>query len=523
MELDRTLNVVQYDVEIYDWHTGKYVADISNILTDGLNMDWVLNDVESLNFTLDLIQFEDKCAKMGVTPADVLTPYVHDIRVRRNGKYILGAQVVETNINIQSESSPTIEVKCTGFLNLFKDQYISEPMAGYTYPEMAHKLVNRAQHADVLIKNPTIDIDASYWLSDNSAVAKTNSYKVAGAGALQVTRPGTGWNTAATQLNVPAGTPIKVDVWVSGQANVPITILERRYVNDYTGQATIATITPTANNTFVHITSNTYTTKFDNGYIYIQQNRTNSSYDLRIDNCFVYRLDDEDALHNMNVGCIYSGLDDTTGGTGHNYATGGYTSDREYNYSLQNVKDALMDLTNLEDDKFDFEFTADRIFNTYSRKGEDKPEIEAVYPGNIGSLVITRTAADLANKIQNIGSGIGDERVEVWASDRASRQLYGTHESVITNNNVTLVDTLSAQAEGLLADTKQPTDLPKVSINDGSINPGNVQTGDAIFVRVDNGDPYLNTINGLYRIMQMSVNVNLENQESVSLTLERYE
>lgn len=515
----RVLNVTQYDIEIWDWHTGNYVADISNIVTGGLDYSFVLNDVETLNFEIDLTQFELKCKEMGAEPAEVLTPYVHDIRLRRNGEYILGCQVVETNINIQNNVPPTIQVKCTGFLNLFKDQYISEPLAGYSYPEMAHKLINRAQHADVLIKNPTIDIDTSYWMSDNGAIAVTTDAKC-GAKALQVTRSGTGWNTAGSQMRVKADTKIKVDCWVSGQSGVAIDFVEREYMNVSTGQVVIGSITPSGNNTWTHFVSEEYTTKFEDGYIYIQQNRTDENYNMRIDNCFVYRVDDEDALHDLKVGCIYSGLDDTTSGTGHNYADTGYVPDRAFDYALQNVKDAIMELTALEDDNFDFEFTPDRVFNTYSRKGTDKVDIEAVYPGNVHSMTITRSAANLANKIQNIGSGIGDERLEVWANDNESRLKYGNRESVVTNNNVSQEEVLQAQAEGLLFDTSIPTDLPRVVIGDGSINPSNVQIGDCIIVKVDNNDTFLNTINGLYRVMEMQVQTDLENMETVTLTLE---
>ena len=88
----RELQVVSYDIEIWDWKTNTYVADISAIVNSDLDIEWVLNDVETVTFSVDLIQFEKKCKAMGVTPAEVLTPYVHDIRIRRNGEYIVGAQ-----------------------------------------------------------------------------------------------------------------------------------------------------------------------------------------------------------------------------------------------------------------------------------------------------------------------------------------------------------------------------------------------------------------------------------------------
>ena len=57
----RELQVVSYDIEIWDWKTNTYVADISTILNSDLDIEWVLNDVETVTFSVDLIQFEKKC------------------------------------------------------------------------------------------------------------------------------------------------------------------------------------------------------------------------------------------------------------------------------------------------------------------------------------------------------------------------------------------------------------------------------------------------------------------------------
>lgn len=507
MDADRILEVVQYDVEIWDWHTGDYVADISNILTDGLDITWVLNDAEDLTFSIDLVQFEKKCEAMGSTPDEVLTPYVHDIRVRRNGEYILGCQVVETSIEIPNDEPPRINVKCTGFLNLFKDRYISEPLAGYTYAGIARKLVERGQQADPVIKNSTIDIDASYWLSTTGALAKSTVAPKVGAGCLQVTRSGTGWVVTGTQMRINASTPMHVEVWVSGQGGRPIYFRERQYINQSADQRTLYSFTPVASDTWYRVEFD-FTTYWVDGYILIEQDRTNANVDLRVDDCWVTRVDDEDSLQDFNVAL------------GEDTASAYQEPNRQMAYALQNIKDALVDLTEMEDDNFDFEFLPDRTFNCYHRKGAVKQGIEAVYPGNVDSMNINRTAANLANKIQNIGSGIGDERIEVWATDRTSREKYGTRESVITNNNVSIKGTLSALAEGRLKDSKDPTNLPKLSVHDSSINPSNVQVGDAITVKIDNGDEYLTTVNGIYRVMEISLNVSQENVESMDLTLE---
>ena len=521
------LDTPQYSIEVWT-RDGNFVADISQYLTSDLSISWTLNDIEDVSFSVSLDAME--VLRESDSIVNLLTPYAHDVRIRRNGKYVVGCQVVEANIKIDSEQIPTVQVKATGFLNIFKDQYISEPLAGYTYPEMAHKIINRAQHADCLIKNPTGDIDASYWLTPIGTISQTTIAK-AGAGAIQCSPIQTSvWCGLGIQMNVPAGTPIHLDVWISGKAG-SVYARERELITTSSGQVDMATFTLTSDDTYTHFTAD-YTTTYANGYIFIEQQQNTTP--IRVDNCFISRADDEDSLNNHYVGSIYVGLDDTTGGTGHNYATTGYVATREFNYELQNAKDAIMDLVNMGEDHFDFEFTPDRIFNTYDRKGSDRTDIEVMYPGNVYSLQVDRSAADMANKIQEIGSGIGDERLEVFASDTTSRQLYGTRESVVTANNVSLEETLTGLAQGELDNRGKMTQNVSAVIKDGSINCGNIQTGDVIPVKIgaylgvlgqqldESGVPMslLGGIEGWYLVKKISANIDKDGIEQISLTLE---
>lgn len=504
MDEDRELKVVSYDIEIWDWKTGQYVADISSIVNSDLEIEWVLNDVETVTFSIDLVQFEKKCEAMGVSPADILTPYVHDIRIRRNGEYIVGAQVVETNFQINNDAPVSIQVKCTGFLNLFKDQYITESWSGYTYAEIARKLVAGAQKAENLVKNPTADIDVSYWLCPVGVMARTTaSANVhSGDGAVAITASSAGWVGAGTQMNVSSGDRVHFDVWVKGVSGKNIYFRERELITAADNQVTITSIQ--GNGGWQHKEFD-FSATFDKGYFHIEQE---SSTALYIDDCYVYPYDDvENDLCDLNVAL---GVDT---------ASSTQSNTRQRNYQLQNIKDALINLTCLEEDNFDFSFAPDRTFNCYSRKGADKFNLEILYPGNIHSMTITRSAANLANKIINIGSGIGDERLEVVTSNKGSRQMYGTRESVVTYNNVQLEQTLLEHGVGDLWDKKDPSNLPKITIRDGSVNPSNIEVGDVIYVKVE-GDNYLGTINGVYKVGQLQVSVDADHVETVNLMLE---
>lgn len=500
---DKILYPPEYEIELWDWRSNAFLADLSYLIIGSLNLKWVLNDVEEVSFNIDLLRFEEKCQQMGVDPNDLLTPYAQDIRIRRNGVYIMGCNLVEVTINLPVEPPSQIAIKGSGYLNLFKDQYIlSETWSGYTYAEIATKLIQAAQKPDCLIKNPTIDIDTSYWLAGEGIISySTGGHQ--GKGYLSANRSGAGLILVGTQMSLSENTQGVVDIWVKGQAGVDINIIERQYMMVATGQQTIATITGDGN--WQHI-SGTFTSAFENGYICIQQNRTDSVTLLCVDDAYVYEVEDNPSLNNLNVVL------------GEDTASAFQDNTREINLELQNVKDALMELTSTGEDNFDFEFLPDRTFNVLARKGSDKLNLEICYPGNISSMSIQRSASNLANKIIAIGSGIGDERLQTILYDNTSRNIFGTHESVQTDNNQNIIENLKLNARGILKNRKNPTNLPQIVISDGSINPLVVETGDIVLVEIQN-DPYLSSTTGEYKIVQIECEVE-ENKETMTLILE---
>jgi len=496
---------VHCDIELWDWKTNTFVADLSYLVVGELNITWQLNDVEEVSFDMDLMEFEKKCQEMGLDSEDLLKPYAHDIRIRRNGEYIVGCQLVDVDIQISNNPPSKISVKGTGFLNLLKDQYIlNEAWSGYTYAQIARKLVQAAQLPDCLVKNPTGDIDTSYWLSGHGTIAYSNSAH-SGDGCISCGRSGTGWVSGGTQMDVDTGQTIKVDMWVKGQSGIDCYVRERRYVTEYSAQGTIASIT--LDGSWQHIQVNSYTTAFENSYILVECNRTDST-NLLIDDCYVYAVNDNATLCNMNIPL---GVDT---------ASVNQESSRQVNYELQNVKDALINLTNMEDDNFEFEFEPDRTFNVYERKGADKLDLEVEYPGNVDSMTISRSASNVANKIIALGSGIGDERLQTVVYNNTSRSSIGTRESVTTDSNISLEETLRSKAIGNLYDRKDPTNIPKIVIRDGSINPSNVETGDVVLVEV-HGENFIESTTGEYRIVKIDYSLSENVVEKMTLTVER--
>ena len=493
------------DIELWDWKTNTFVADLSYLVVGDLNITWELNDVEEVSFDMDLMEFEKKCHEMGVDSEDLLKPYAHDIRIRRNGEYILGCQLVEVSIQISNNPPSKISVKGTGFLNLLKDQYVlSEAWSGYTYAQIARRLVESAQKPDCLIKNPTGDIDTSYWLAANGTIAY-NTGAHSGGGCISGSRSGAGWITIGSQMVVDTGQEINIDMWVKGQSGVVCYIRERQYITVSNTQVSITQVT--LDGTWQHIQVNGYSAFFEDGYIVAEMDRTDSSTPLLVDDCYIYPTDDNATLCNMGI----------TLGTDTASAT--QDNSRQVSYELQNVKDALIDLTNMEDDNFEFEFLPDRTFNVYARKGTDKLDLEVGYPGNVDSMTVSRSATNVANKIIALGSGIGDERLQVEVYNNTSRRVIGTRESITTDSNISLEETLRSKAIGNLYDRKDPTNTPRIVIKDGSINPSNVETGDVILVEVGESD-FIDSVTGEYRIVKIDYSLSENAVEQMTLTVE---
>lgn len=502
---NQTIYPAQYDIEVWDWRTNTFIADISDLIIGELNIEWTLNDVEDVSFNIDLLRFEKKCKDTGVTPGDLLIPYKHDLRIRRNGEYILGVQVVEANVQLKNQPPATIQVKGTGFLNLLKDQYVlRQTWSGYTYAQIAQKLIELAQRPDCLIQNPSIDIDTSYWLGNNASIATSSSVKKAGDNSLVATNASASASVVVgTQMDAEAGTTINASVWVRAASGHTIAVQERRYISEYSDAIAVQSVTSTGD--WQEITISNYTLSYDNSYFCIRCDGVNP---LFVDECYIWDANyDVASLCNLGI----------TLGTDTASATQDPT--RQVDYQLQNVKDALIDLTNMEEDNFDFEFLPDRTFNIYDRKGADKLDLEVAYPGNVESMTINRSASNLANKVIGIGSGIGDERLQTIISNTPSRQDYGTHETIMNTSNISLLQTLRDKAVGELYDRKEPTNLPRVRIRDGSVNPSNVETGDTLLVTVEDNS-YLRDINGEYRLMKIKFTFEEDGVESMDLTFD---
>lgn len=198
------------------------------------------------------------------------------------------------------------------------------------------------------------------------------------------------------------------------------------------------------------------------------------------------------------------------------------TRDRVRNYERQNVRDAIYNLTKLIDGNFDFEITHDKKWNTYAQIGSDKSsELEFIYPGNITGITVTRNGLALFNEIIGVGSGFGSEALESIQEDNDSQLNYGLHQKVVSFNSVSQQDTLDQNTEAELSLRKDLLELPSFSVNGEDFNLNDIHIGDRVTLRIQQ-HPFFNTVDGIYRIEKIEVNIDENEAEEIKITFDNY-
>lgn len=195
-------------------------------------------------------------------------------------------------------------------------------------------------------------------------------------------------------------------------------------------------------------------------------------------------------------------------------------SDTERDYVDQNVRDGIVNLSQLSEGSFDFDITYDKQFNTYEQIGSDRPTYKFTYPYNIRSGTVPHTAQNLWNYIIALGSGFGEEALRTETADGESRANYKTRQKIVSFNSVTVQDTLDKNAYAYLQRVKEILELPKFNISGALADLDILGVGDRIPVEVKD-HPAL-PLSGTYRIEQLDVTVDDNDAEDISVTIDNY-
>lgn len=187
-------------------------------------------------------------------------------------------------------------------------------------------------------------------------------------------------------------------------------------------------------------------------------------------------------------------------------------------YLDDEIKDSLQKLTKVQVAPFDFEFTYNKVFNTYASIGSQRPELIFEYPGNIRGYRLLLDGSLTANHIRVLGSGSGtDGSARVTVDDTNSQINYGVLEDKLLESSTIDTATLTEQGNAELAAVAMPFEVITLQVN-GNIFPyvTDYHIGDYVKVLIrDEG------INAMYRLEKIDLAIDENDNEDVRLYLSR--
>lgn len=199
-----------------------------------------------------------------------------------------------------------------------------------------------------------------------------------------------------------------------------------------------------------------------------------------------------------------------------------FNSDLTADY--KDVKSIIQRYTYARPTTYDFDILTEiqdrtivKVFNTYLRKGSDKPHINLVDPFNCNFNRIRRSSDTLANRVIGLGSGIGEERVESVQEDTDSQLNYLVREKKQTFNSVVEEETLDNNIEGILENSKGVLVLFDAEPYPGTIDLGTTIVGDSLTCTMEN-DPYNDDVAGVFRIYNIKISLDINRSENVTLS-----
>lgn len=196
----------------------------------------------------------------------------------------------------------------------------------------------------------------------------------------------------------------------------------------------------------------------------------------------------------------------------------GDTVYRDRSYERKEVASLITQMSNVING-CDFEFTPDKLFNTYQTKGTYRPSVRLTYPGNIQAFNFTRTLDKVANYVYGIGSGTGDEAVQSQAEDVNSEDYLYRREKISIWNSVTDQDTLNEHTDSVLHAGSEIIELPNITLRDNELDMSEIDTGDTVKV-ILGGFASISHVSGDYRITSITCNVDDNDSEEVTLSFD---
>ena len=200
-------------------------------------------------------------------------------------------------------------------------------------------------------------------------------------------------------------------------------------------------------------------------------------------------------------------------------------------YEWKKAKETLLDLSNMDSDNFWYEIDKDGKFNVWVDRGDKNVNVFLSYPKNITSMEVSTNADDIVNYIKGDGSadvkqdplvtGVMNDNASpfTWVSyDKESMGKYWALAEAVRYDSERTITSLQNDLLAEITEKNNLQDVPTIKIENNAITPDQFGLGDIVSVETHD-IPYVKNVNGLYKIVGYDIRVDIDGNESVSLTL----
>ena len=200
-------------------------------------------------------------------------------------------------------------------------------------------------------------------------------------------------------------------------------------------------------------------------------------------------------------------------------------------YQWKKAKATLLDLSNMDSDNFWYEIDKDGHFNVWIDRGSKTVDLNLSYPKNITSMEVTTNADNLVNYLKGDGSadvkqdplvsGIEHDNAApfTWIEkDQSSMDNYWALAEAVSYDSERTIDALVEDLKAELTERSILQDVPTIRIQNNAVTPDQLGLGDIVSVEAI-GIPFVQPVNGLYKVLSYDIRVSLNGDESLSLTV----
>ena len=553
------------------------LADISNICISSLNLSKERNLPDTLSVDIEYIQFKKKLGAENTKISDVIKPYLVDIVVKRNFETIFSGTLMYAKVTLQAVGKQTLTLQAVGYGEQLAKRYINCSYGDMNYPQIARQILYDAQHEmnwidnydflsdkiDSSDENDTSYFNGWYATDENNEAyvpvktTDTNSYLAH-------------WKNGSIPLDggckftcnkLSCATLEGVDQFHIGGdfGGTQFLRLEFYHCTPELEEKEITLrfeIETDDNNSYYQSSTLTFKTYPSNEEL--GSRWTKFSADLNIGRLsgFVKRLiftNNSDNLFYINDFNVYRPTDTayfgqseaniaTTIGYNLFLSTGYfdplfndkdyYSTDRIRHYHRQNAKEAIYNLSKLQDQNFEYIVDKDGKFIFKVAEGDLTVNNVATYPGQISEVSIERDA----NILYNVGYAINTHLYDnkdletpsgqsfIWtditngcAIDEESIEKYKARVQMVQVDTTTRRE-IESEAQGAIYASDEVQNVPTLIFDSNIYNPGNIHLGDAFGINI-NIDELFDFINGEYRVYGYDLSLSQDHVESMDITL----